>query len=372
MNASKGPRAKRVAGWCCIITALAVVVVQRDCHAQDLPPSVPQVAVEGIDSDFPDELLTLDGTIPCGTSCGTCLPCCPWQVWANALFLSRSSTSRQALVYEGPKGNDIYWTDDVDFDFGWGPSVGITLCCNPCNPVNRIGMEFYAIDGWSSTTRVAGNVSVQFPSVPYLPDLVVPGDPDSGYGVGTFRYTSNLYNTEVNFYHQSRRACWLTTLAGFRWIEIGEDFTTVFETGNTTPNYTIDANNHLYGVQIGALVDLQSYGLWHFDGWIKAGVYGNTADQHTTEDFTSVGGSVISASADGSNVAFAGDLGISVSRRISQCLSLRFSYMVLCVEGIALAPEQLDNSDPSNSFATVDLTGGTFYHGGFIGGEFLW
>ena len=166
--------------------------------------------------------------------------------------------------------------------------------------------------------------------------------------MATFRYTSNLYNTEINFRHRASSVSWLTTLAGFRWIEIGEEFGTVFETGGTTPNYAIDVNNHLYGFQLGALANIQNRGPWFFDGWLKAGVYGNSADQETREDFTSAGGSVTYAAARDSNVAFAGDIGVSVGRRITDRLSARLGYMALWIEGVALAPEQLDNSDPSS------------------------
>jgi len=369
MKSSRGPRAALVVGSCWLLTAITVVFNPHDCTAQDSPPIVLQADPGGIDSDFADEPPMLDEIAMFGAGC---YPCCPWQVWANAIFMSRSSTSRQPLVYKGPKGSRYFWTDDLDFDYGWGPSLGITFCFNRCNPYNRIGAEFYAVDGWSSTEQVAGNISVQFPSTPYLPNLEVPGDPLSGYGVATFRYTSSLYNTEVNFYHQSRKVRWLSTLAGFRWIDIGEDFRTDFVTGDATPHYTIDVNNHLYGFQVGALANLQDYGPWRFEGWLKAGAYGSMADQHTTEDFTSAGGSVIYAAADSTNLAFAGDLGVSVSRRITDHLSLRLSYMALWIDGIALAPEQLDNTDPSNSNASLDDSGGTFYHGGFLGGEFLW
>ncbi len=268
-----------------------------------------------------------------------------------------------------PKGSEVFGTHELDFGFDWGPSVGISRCLNPCN---RIGVEFYAIDGWTSTGEVAGNYSVQFPSLPYLPALITPGDPTSGYGVAMFRYNSNLYNTEVNLYHQCSTVPWLTTLAGFRWIDIGEDFSTVFLTGGTSPRYAINTNNHLYGAQIGGLATLQRYGAWTFDGWLKAGIFGNSADQDTTEDYTSAGGSRTYGRASGSNVAFAGDLGVSASRRLTDRLSIRFSYMALWIEGIALAPTQLDNSDPAGGLVTLDTSDGTFYHGGFIGCEYLW
>ncbi len=301
-----------------------------------------------------------------------CCTCYCWDVWANGLFLNRSSAGNVPLVFGNPgdpKGSEVFGTDDLDFGAGWGPQVGVFRCLNACNSV---GVEFFAIDSWSSTGQVAGNFSVQFPSLPYLPELLIPGDPASGFGVATFGYNSRLYNTEVNLRHRSGSAGWLTTLAGFRWIELSEQFDTVFATGGTTPSFSIDTNNHLYGLQVGALANLHNAGPWFVDGSIKAGVFGNSASQTTREDFTSAGGTTTLATARGSNCAFAGDLTIALGRQLTDRLAARIGYMALWIEGVALAPEQLDNSDPSNNIATLDHTGGLFLHGAFAGLEYLW
>lgn len=342
------------------VSAIVNVASLRDAVAQEMAPAT---TLGEFAEDSPAVSPVLDEAIVCG-SC--CTPCCPNQVWVNALFLSRSSKGGE--YYFPPKGQWRRTWDD--YETAWGPSVGITFCPNACKPCTRVGVEFYAVDDWSSTHQVAGNISVQFPSLPYLPELTQPGNPDSGYGVATFNYSSNLYNTELNVYHQN--TCWLTMLAGFRWIEIGEEYGAVFQTGNTAPFYHINVNNHLYGAQLGGLVNFGSRGPWRVDGWLKTGLYGNSADQDTTEDYTSAGGQRISAAARSADVAFAADMGISLARQVTERLSFRCSYMALWIEGIALAPEQLDNTDPSSAWATLDLSHGTFYHGGFLGGEFVW
>ncbi len=373
MKSAKSLSAMLSGGWYLLLATIVVAALPGVGVAKD-HSSMPQASnVEPMDAVL-NEPSPSYGNL---ASCCNSSPCCCWDVWAGALFLTRNSAGNLPLAFgdpNTPKGSEVFGTDDLDFAFGWGPHVGITRCLDPCNPCNRnrIGVEFYAIDGWASTGQVAGNYSVQFPSLPYLPELITPGDPNSGYGVATFRYASSLYNTEVNLYHQSTNVCWLTTLAGFRWIEISEQFETVFRTGGTTPHYSIDVNNHLYGFQLGTLLTLQHCGAWSFDSWVKAGVYGNAASQSTSEDFTSAGGAVTFAAANDSHAAFAGDIGVSATRRITDRLSLRVSYMALWIEGIALAPEQLDNSDPSSGIVSLDNSGGTFFQGGFVGCEYLW
>jgi hypothetical protein len=302
--------------------------------------------------------------------CWNCQPSCSWQVWAGALFLNRSRASQQALVYDPPKEGVVYDASQLDLGVSWGPAVGISYCLDACS---RVGVEFFAIDNWSTTSQTAGNISVEFPSFSaYLPDPTIPGDPNSGFGVVTFDYTSRLYNTELNLYRRSRDFCWLTTLVGFRYLEVGEDLHTVFVTGDSAPHYTIRAANQLYGVQLGTLAYLQDWGSWRFDGWLKAGVYGNAARQSMTEDITSAGGVVTFGTANGSNVAFVGDLGVSATRPITDRLSLKLSYMALWIEGIALAPAQLAVSEPANAIFGLHQSGGSFYHGGFLGCEYRW
>ena len=153
-----------------------------------------------------------------------------------------------SVIRATPKGSEVFDSDDLDFGFGWGPNVGVARCLDPCN---SIGVEFYAIDGWSTEGQAAGNISVQFPSFPVFCLT------NSGMEWPRFRY-SPISTTRRSTSVAARAApSWLTMLAGFRWIELGEEFGTVFETGGTTPNYAIDVNNHLYGFQLGALANVQ-------------------------------------------------------------------------------------------------------------------
>jgi hypothetical protein len=273
-----------------------------------------------------------------------------------------------SLVYEDPKGAEIYDSEDLHFGSGWGPQFGVARCLDCCS---SLAAEFFFIDGWSAGGQNDGNISVQFPSFPYLPELIDPNDPNSGYGLVTFHYRSSLYSAEVNYRRRAGYVNWLTMLVGFRWLEMNEEFGAVFETGGTSPNFEIDTNNHLYGFQLGGLANVPR-GPWCFEGWLKAGVYANAADQLTTEDFTSAGGQRVAVDASEWNTAFGGDLGVSVRRSITDRLSARVGYMAMWLEGVALAPDQLDNSDPSSATASLDNSGGVFYHGAFAGFEYLW
>lgn len=321
----------------------------------------------------------LDAVAPQNGSAGewgpeiSCCTCYCWDVWANVLVLNRNTRGDIPLAFGDPgdpKGSEVFGSGDLNFGAGWGPQIGAYRCLDCCNSV---GVEFFAIDSWSANETVAGNISVLFPSLVYLPEQGTPGAPSTGYGVATYDYHSRLYNTEVNLRHRCGADGWLTALVGFRAIELSEQFGAVFTTGQVSPSFSIDTNNHLYGLQIGALANLYNNGPWFIDGAVKAGVYGNSARQTTREDYTSVpGGQTTLVSAHGTNCAFVGDLSVALGRQITDRLAARIGYTALWIEGVALAPDQLDNVDPSANLATLDHNGGVFLHGAFAGLEYLW
>ena len=123
-----------------------------------------------------------------------------------------------------------------------------------CNECTSIGTEFYFIDGWNASGVTSGDISVQFPSLVHLP---VASDE-----VATYDYASRLYNVELNA--GRRTSEWFTLLAGFRWIELSEEFSTAFTTGGNTSSYLIDVDNQLWGFQVGAAVNFRNNG-WGLD-----------------------------------------------------------------------------------------------------------
>jgi len=368
MQFNPGSSSASLRGCIWLAASIMLAITPSSTSFGQTPPANahPDTFLDAAPETEPNGSWTLDGSHEGGSCCSRCTN---WQIWGNVMAMSRSSAKGLSLVYDDPKGSEIFNSHDFDFGYTWGVHVGASRCLSCCS---SLGVEFYALDGWHDEAQLDGNISVQFPSFPYLPELLDPSDPLSGYGVATLHYDSNLYNTEVNFYRRAGAASWLTMLAGFRWIELSEEFGALFETGGTTPNFAINTNNHLYGGQVGLMASTRTTGRWFLDTWVKAGIYANVADMATGEDFTSAGGEMTFVSAGETNTAFAGDLGVSVGRRLTDRLSVRLGYMALWIDDVALAPEQLDNVDPSSGIASLDSDGSVFYHGGFVGLEYLW
>jgi hypothetical protein len=138
-------------------------------------------------------------------------------------------------------------------------------------------------------------------------------------------------------------------------------------------SYVIDTDNDLYGAQGGGRI--QSFNCnWGWEIIGKAGVYGNDGSQSQNNvDELGVNDVVVrNSAASDSTAAFVGELGFSGLARLTCNSSARFGYNVLWIEGLALAPDQLDFSDTPESGTYVANDGGTFMHGFNFGLEYGW
>jgi hypothetical protein len=164
--------------------------------------------------------------------------------------------------------------------------------------------------------------------------------------------------------------------AGFRFIDVGNDLNIAAERaefgGVENGTYTIHTDNRLFGGQIGARLraTVNRFGL-ELTG--KTGIYGNAAEQNQTvidyPDFPLRP----TTSAKGGNVAFEGEVNLSAICRLTDVWSLKAGYSLIWIEGLALAPDQLDfNFAASPSGNQLTNTGGLFLHGANAGIEARW
>ena len=255
---------------------------------------------------------------------------CPlWTIRAGAVILHRSGPDDDSIVTALNGGESP--------SFGWsgGPDVSILRDLSNCDSVEL--RYFGALDWEIDESLIAGPVSL-----------------------GAL-YNSRLHSTEVNWRRQKSEC--VTWLAGFRWIELHEElgFSVVVPTDSVDIDTNID--NHLYGGQIGAeLALLKHCSPWSIDGFIKAGVYGNAADNELGVVVN--GTPVADLTTSETDVAFVGEIGVTATYRLSECWAVRGGYELLWIDGVALADEQFGG--------TIDTSGDVFYHGATAGLEFTW
>ena len=205
-------------------------------------------------------------------------------------------------------------------------------------------------------------------------------------------YESELHNVELNC-----RRRWVSgncllhgsTLFGVRHISLDEEFShdTLVADGGFL-NYDVETENQLTGVQIGGDMFVCVSPRFKFGAEIEAGIYGNSSDYganvNTREITTDVNGNVLSTtdanpineSDDKTDVAFVAEAGLIGLYKITPRLTLRGGYTALFIDGVALAPENLNVQE--SPFSTVgrtvdvDNNGEVFYHGANLGITWMW
>jgi hypothetical protein len=319
------------------------------------------------------ELADRDGCGYGANGCGESILCCPCNMcpctyaWAEGLMLWRDNDAMgRAVVLDLNTGDALISADDPDFDMGGGVRAGFSIrrCSN-------WGWEFqyFGVFGQDDSEFVA------------LADgLAIPGD--LGLSTNNFffadevsvDYESDLHNAEVNRVCCCSDGCrTVEFLYGFRYLNLNEEFTLVatdFQEGTST--YNVETENNLFGAQFGSRVR-RFQGRWHLEGTGKAGIFGNAAelDSDPIVDFPAF---VVrpGRSASEGDVAFVGDLNLTAIYRLNNVWGLRLGYNLIWIEGVALAPDQLDFTNTTDSGKDVSADGGVFLHGVNAGAEARW
>ncbi|MCI0359582.1 MAG: BBP7 family outer membrane beta-barrel protein [Planctomycetaceae bacterium] len=255
---------------------------------------------------------------------------CPlWTVQAGAIVLHRSDPEDRTGILRSLNDGDV-----PSFEWAVGPEISIRrwlTCCDSLE-VRYFGVWNFEIDE----------------------ELEIPGAASF-----TSAYDSRLHSTEINWRRQTSDR--VTLLAGFRWIELHENFSFNIAVPGTLVDFNSNTDNHLYGGQVGADVLLWQNCCWTVNTWGKAGAYANVADA----DFAiAVNGAPAAALRnDGTEGAFVGELGVAATYQLSDHWALRGGYQLLWIDGAVLADE---------NFGSFDQSGDVFYHGALLGVELTW
>ena len=103
------------------------------------------------------------------------------------------------------------------------------------------------------------------------------------------------------------------------------------------------------------------------------GICGNAANQFG-DSIVDLSGDPIrpTRSANSGQVAFVGDLNLTGICPINHLWGLRAGYNLIWIEGVALAPNQLDFTNTFTSGTRLSTNGGVFLHGLNVGLEARW
>jgi Putative beta barrel porin-7 (BBP7) len=344
---------------------------------------------------------------PCSGSCdlGGCQSyCCPrWTASADFIFLNRTGGGSQTLVERVPgyppqdrvPGSQSFGTlftapgvaalsgNDFQQGFSAGPRLGL-IRHGDCG--YDLELLYFQIDGWSSNRTIVPDDPAEclvmrapgnwlFTTTPGGWNGWIQTNQD-GTQAMAWDYATRLYNAELNVRWNPYSR--VTMLAGFRWVNLRENLEGSLSppTVSTEPPFwSTTSRNNLYGFQIGADGTLFERGRFSIGGLVKAGIFDNNAEQNTAVSV--IHKSVYSASATTNHTAFVGETGLQCNYQVSKRLLLKAGYELIWLNGVALAPEQVEETyattrwvDSSVQALGINSNSGVFYHGATAGLEY--
>ena len=278
-------------------------------------------------------------------------PCGPtWFATADAIIMQRISLNGAPIALRQSDGSTALNSQDIHFNDAAGPRLTIGHRLNSYCDVQFV---YYGIDGSHGSGSASDPGGVRLSNI--APSIAGPGL--------SFDYSCRLYNGELNLRRKIEDGP--TILVGLRWLELqdglGASLTSAL---GSIPQWNVDANNHLLGVQLGAEGPFwPEGGRFGLDGFVKAGVYGCHASQVNSDQLDQPAG------AETDRASFVGEAGLTAHFQITDHILLRGGYEVLWIDGIAMAPMQVRLTDLSAGTTAINADGGVLYHGAFAGLE---
>jgi hypothetical protein len=262
-------------------------------------------------------------------------------------------------------------TDDLDFDADGGLRIGYCSRLSDC---------------WSAELVYMGVFDQSASSGVELEDSLMLPD-DFGLQVNNFFGADNVaveYSSDLHSFESSLVRCSgcddgcggghsIEWLAGFRYLHLDEDISiSSFDSAEGTTVYKVAAENNLYGLQLGGRYRRGS-GPWSWETTAKAGVFANDMEQSQAPiiDFPDSLYRGRRGSSE-TEVAVAGDVNFTLSYEFCELWGLRAGYNLIWLDGVALAPDQLDFSNTPDSGRELDGDGVVFLHGINLGLETRW
>lgn len=298
---------------------------------------------------------------------------------AEALYYGRDNASlRQPVVIDLDRPADdnvLLTTRSLQYPFEPGIRARLGYQLRNCRVIEA---EYMGLFGGRIGQSVAGEGN-----------LAIPGD--LGRSSNDFfdadgmdlSWRWELHSGEVNWVNPCECCCsdccgdirrhWRHWFVGFRYLSLDEEFNIQgADVEEGTSNYNIRTHNDLYGLQIGGRWGASRGRLgWEWTG--KAGLFGNAAGQtQFVTDFPPPFLLRPTIGSEDGQLAFVGELGCSLLYQLTTVWSVRGGYNLMWIEGVALAPDQLDFTNTATSGSSLTSSGGVFLHGANMGIEARW
>ncbi len=257
-----------------------------------------------------------------------------------------------------------------------------------------LGLTEYSERATLSAVEARGLETALAPGAEYRFGTGVVNSSFTGFSetsVQTLQYDSDFNSGEMNFRIAGRpmrdrlmlqpNGNWVrhgatsqlkTFLFGARYVGINDRMLyTAFEDpdrNTLSGELEVETSNHMFGMQIGGEL-MENYTNWSWGIRFKAAGMYNFADRNSRLLQTAEDLGTRTEALDRNNLAPLLDGGIVASYQLRPNISLRASYDMMYITGIANA---IENARLGDTFPKFEVTGDAFYHGLSVGLETLW
>ena len=356
--------------------AVGVLVIVLASGTSSLAGGQEQLSAASVRQADQPEHVGLDGCFRpfCGDPC----PCVYVQVGA-LLMQQQPRFSNQPIVVDPNTNTTFLSTSDFDSNFNPGlqATVGMRLCGG-----RAVEFDYFGLFGRNASAVAVSpdpNAFLTFPNN-------LAGNVFVDMDRAQVDYSSSIHSFAANLLCccgccdecgccevRCRSFEWF---AGFRYLNVAEEFDITAQRtvagAVEEGSYNIRTNNHLYGAQLGARLRRTRGRLgWEAGGF--AGIFGNDASQ--TQSVTDFPNFPLrpTVSSSGGRVSFVGGANLSGLYSLTNVWNLRAGYNVIWIEGVALAPDQLDFDFAAAAGGNqLHDGGGLFLHGVNVGLEARW
>ena len=341
----------------------------------------------------------LRSLLPYGAG-GWCAP--RWfDAYADYVYLTRDESTRGGgLVSDGPAGfgppQIVLSTDNADLGKSAGFRAGVA---RHVGAYSAIEFGFIGTMNWAGAAQVTSNLDELYhvfsdfgtnPPPQGPPGPIVRGgytDTDSAE-FANLEYSSSLDSFELGYRKRWQGAnCRFngSWMVGARYAKLDEELVhnVVVDypdpNGGGAPDITgfldafVGTSNSMAGAQFGGDLWVTLLPGLRLGTDAKAGIYGNRASQRTEINAGQLAVPVIEE-ANNDRVAFLVDLSVQSLWRLNENWTVRSGYTAMFIDGVALAPENFNTSEPFTAARTPSITddGYIFLHGYTAGVEYMW
>jgi len=286
------------------------------------------------------------------------------------VYMTRDNNSNRRLLRDNTTNASLFNADQFDYD--WEPGVDFAIGYH-IDSQNSVEARVLWLDQFSAS----GNFSI-----PAANDLILETSiPDlignfAGPLSGQVSASTDFYSLEANWKGMQLGSGDL--MVGVRHANLDDSFNTFVSVPAIpfTNDITWEADNRLYGVQIGwngTLFEDESAG-FSVGGVVKGGIYYNDGRVRMQNFQTGgfVGRQLFGSATDSvSETAAIVEAGLTMSMKINEAVYLEAGYQVLYASGVATAASQVGRTssafDPNTLRA--DASNNVLFHGGRVGAK---